>query len=91
MKRVAVEPALHNVKEYLESQGCQCVEMRADSGSATASTAAGEITDACCCVVTGSDKNLMGMQDVVQNVPIISAAGMSPQQVYERVKEYLQP
>ncbi|MDQ0191119.1 YkuS family protein [Alicyclobacillus cycloheptanicus] len=80
MKVVAVEPALNNVKEYLESQGCECVEMRGDAIA----------QDACCCVVTGADNNLMGMEDVVQDVPVISAEGMSPEQVYDRVKSYLQ-
>ncbi|WDL98730.1 YkuS family protein [Alicyclobacillus sp. ALC3] len=88
MKQVAVEPALNNVKEYLESQGCSCVETPAQSEAATASTEA-SAGNVCCYVVTGADQNLMGMQDVVANVPVINADGMSPQQVYDRVKEYM--
>lgn len=88
MKQVAVEPALNNVKEYLESQGLSCVEASAQSGASTtsATASAGAIG---CYVVTGADQNLMGMENVVANVPVINADGMSPQQVYDRVKKYM--
>lgn len=88
MKQVAVEPALNNVKEYLESQGCSCVEMSTDQNTPTASTGA-SAGNLCCMVVTGADENLMGMQDIVANVPVVNADGLSPEQVYERVKEYM--
>ncbi|MCL6627132.1 YkuS family protein [Alicyclobacillus shizuokensis] len=82
MKAVAVEQGLGNVKRYLEAQGCPVVDLE----NAAESTPAG----ASVMVVTGGDNNLMGMQDIVADVPIVSAEGLSPEQVYQRVKGYLQ-
>ncbi|SIS84328.1 YkuS family protein [Alicyclobacillus vulcanalis] len=79
MKAVAVEPGLTPVKEYLQSQGCQVVDM-----SSHMEPSVGAV------VITGLDKNLMGMQSAIQQVPVISADGLSPEDVYDRVKAFLQ-
>lgn len=81
MNRVAVERGLDPVRAYLEEQGCQVVELESES--------AGDTQAACMCV-TGGDNNVMGMQDVVADCPIVSCDGLSPEQVYERVKTYIQ-
>jgi hypothetical protein len=80
VKTVAVEPALNQVRQYLEEKGYPCVDIRDGQPQGPAAVI----------VQTGTDKNLMGMQDVVHDVPCISAAGLTPEQVYERVKQYLQ-
>jgi hypothetical protein len=80
MKSVAVEQGLTPVKQYLESQGCQVIEMAAEGK---------QQPGVCAVVITGADKNLMGIQTVVNNVPVISADGLSPEDVYHRVKEYI--
>lgn len=80
MKTVAVEEGLTPVREYLESQGCQVVDM---------SNGQNQPSGASVMVVTGMDKNLMGMQSVQQNIPVISAEGLSPEDVYNRVKSHL--
>ncbi len=80
MKTVAVEDGLTPVKEYLESQGCQVVNI--ENGEAKPSGAS-------VIVVTGMDKNLMGMQSIQQNIPVISAEGLSPEDVYNRVRSHL--
>lgn len=80
MNTVAVERGLDPVKSYLESQGCQVVEM---------DNANSNVNAAVCCI-TGADKNVMGMQDVVQNCPVVSCDGLSPEEVYNRVKSYIQ-
>lgn len=80
MKTVAVEEGLTPVREYLESQGCQVVNMANAEGSPSGASVM---------VVTGIDKNLMGMQSVQQNIPVISAEGLSPEDVYNRVKSHL--
>ncbi|MCL6633675.1 MAG: YkuS family protein [Alicyclobacillus herbarius] len=82
MKTVAVEQGLGNVKQYLEAQGCKVVDFEHAAANAPAGASV--------MVVTGGDNNLMGMQDIVADVPIVSAEGLSPQQVYQRVKDYLQ-
>ena len=80
MKSVAVERGLSPVKLYLESQGCQVVELQNGDTSARGSAVM---------VVTGADKNLMGIQSVRENIPIITADGLTPEDVYERVQSYL--
>lgn len=80
MKTVAVEQGLQPVKEYLEQKGCQVVEMT------NANTSVG---NASVIVVTGGDENLMGMDDVISEVPVITANGLSPEQVYQRVERYI--
>jgi len=81
MKTVAIEPGLTPVKQYLVEKGCQVVDME-DNLSST--------NGASVMVVTGIDKNLMGMQSVMQNIPVISADGITPEDVYSRVKSHLQ-
>lgn len=80
MKSVAVEQGLSPVKQYLQQQGCEVVDMASDRK---------QQSGVCAVVITGADKNLMGIQTVVNNVPVISADGLSPEDVYHRVKEYI--
>ncbi|GMA63949.1 YkuS family protein [Alicyclobacillus fastidiosus] len=80
MKSVAVEQGLTPVKQYLEERGCQVVDMTADQHSQPG---------VCAIVITGADKNVMGIQTVVNNVPVISADGLSPEDVYDRVQEFI--
>jgi hypothetical protein len=82
VKAVAVERGLEPVKQYLEQQGCQVLDVDND-GSAVAQQAA-------CMCITGADKNIMGMEDIIADIPIVSCDGLSPEQVYQRVKNYLQ-
>ncbi len=81
MKAVAVERGLEPVKQYLQQQGCQVVDMD------NASSAANQAAVMC---ITGADKNLMGMQDVVADIPVVSCEGLTPEEVYNRVKQYIQ-
>jgi hypothetical protein len=80
MKTVAVEEGLTPVRDYLESQGCQVVNLANNEDRSSGASVM---------VVTGMDKNLMGMQSVQQNIPVISAEGLSPEDVYSRVKSHL--
>ncbi len=77
---VAVEQGLEPVKRYLESQGCECIDVK----NATSSP-----SNATVMVVTGADENLMGMEDVTTQIPIVTANGLTPEEVYNRVKQYL--
>ncbi|MCL6444260.1 MAG: YkuS family protein [Alicyclobacillus sp.] len=80
MITVAVEQGLEPVKAYLEQQGCQCIEVDNEQAPSKGAT---------CMVVTGGDRNLMGMQDITTQIPIINAEGLTPEEVYERVKTYV--
>lgn len=81
MKTVAVEIGLQPVKDYLQEQGCQVVDIQ--NGDASAGQAA-------VMCISGMDKDVMGMEDIVNDIPVVSCDGMSPEQVYQRVQTYLQ-
>ncbi|GGJ05332.1 hypothetical protein GCM10010885_13010 [Alicyclobacillus cellulosilyticus] len=80
MYAVAVEPALSHIRDYLQAQGCPCVGIH--NGKP-------ERADVCAIVINGTDRNLMGMQDVVYDVPVIDAAGLTPEQVFQRIQPYI--
>ncbi|WP_026973728.1 YkuS family protein [Alicyclobacillus contaminans] len=82
MKPVAVERGLEPVRQYLQQQGCHVVDVVND-GSAVAQQAA-------CMCITGGDKDVMGMEDVIADIPVVNCDGLSPEQVYQRVKNYIQ-
>ncbi|BCJ87492.1 YkuS family protein [Effusibacillus dendaii] len=79
MNRIAVEANLSPVHEYLKNQGCQVDTLDADHLGANNQYSA--------IVISGTDQNLMGIQNVAQNCPVINASGLSPQQVYERIQQ----
>lgn len=42
--------------------------------------------DCDCCVISGGDKDLMGMQDIQFNGPVINAEGMTADEVYQAIQ-----
>lgn len=75
MQTIAVENNLQPVKEALEAQGFKTVDMR-------------EARKADCLVISGMDENVMGMEDIQVNVPVISAQGKTPKDIVSDVKSY---
>lgn len=76
-KRIAVEDGLAPVQRYLQENGYDVVSLNKQV----------EIGGCDCCVISSSDENMMGMQDVMTNVPVIDARGMTPEEVYRQVNE----
>ncbi|WP_199616679.1 YkuS family protein [Paenibacillus alkalitolerans] len=75
MARVAVENSLNNVKDALRNNGHEVMDL---SGG----------LDACdCCVISGEDKNMMGMADRATMASVINAQGMTADEVLRRVDE----
>ncbi len=75
-KVIAVEDNLAPVKAFLATKGCQVINVEA---------AMNQEVDAI--VLSGSDENLMNMQDVVINVPVISARGITPDEVWQNIQK----
>jgi len=71
-KVIAVEDNLGPVKEFLSARGCQVVSVE---------QARNRGVDAI--ILSGADENLMNMQDVVINVPIINASGRTAEQIWQ--------
>ena len=72
-RRIAVEDGLSHIKEYLQQKGYKVVNMKA-------------IEDADAAVISGGDKNFMNMQNVVIDAPVISAQGLSPEDVLKQLE-----
>ncbi|MGE5654055.1 MAG: YkuS family protein [Bacillota bacterium] len=75
MKRIAVEPALSQVKSLLKEQGYEIMDMD-------------QFQNADCVVINGGDDNLMGIQDALTKAPVIDANGMTAQQVLDQIKRF---
>ncbi|SMO49272.1 Uncharacterised protein family (UPF0180) [Melghirimyces algeriensis] len=73
--RVAVEEGLTNVSQYLESQGCQVENLDRT-----------QLQNCDCCIISGGDKDMMGMQDTFGEIQVINAEGMTPEEVYQMVQ-----
>lgn len=71
---IAVEPNLSNVIELLETEGYDVVSLDKSS-----------IDTADAIVVSGADINLMNMQDTLTEVPVINAAGKTPEDILEEL------
>lgn len=78
--KVGVEQNLSNVKRYLEENDINVKEF--DSKKMGSSWTMNRY-DAV--VVSGTDINIMGIQDVVGKAKVIDASGMTPQDVYNEI------
>ena len=79
-KRVAVEPNLSTVRDYLSQQGYQIEDLHADklnqqSGGYSA------------LVISGADQNIMGIANAQTRAQVINAHGMTPQQVAQQIQQ----
>jgi len=69
LKRVAVEQSLTPVKEYLSKQGFDVVDLNQQMNQVEA------------VVISGQDKDVMGMQDMNTKAAVINANGLTPEEV----------
>lgn len=77
VRKIAVETGLDNVAAELRQRGFETVELQADSFSWDNVQAA---------VVSGMDTNLMGIEDTATVVPVISADGLSADEVVDIIE-----
>lgn len=80
MARIGVEQSLSNIQQALRDKGYDVVELRQESD-----------TQGCdCCVITGIDSNVMGMQDTSIQGSVIEANGLTAEQVCRQVEDRIQ-
>jgi hypothetical protein len=79
MKRVAIEPGLSPIREYLSKQGFQVEDLNNTTANQQNQSKYSAI------IISGQDQNLMGMEDIVQNCPVINCDGLTPEQVHDRL------
>lgn len=79
MARIGVESALSDVKEALNQMGHEVVDLRSES----------DVSGCDCCIISGQDKDVMGMGDVTIAGPVINAHGQNAEDVCDMVTEKL--
>ncbi len=73
MHKVAIEDTLQNVKEYLVSKGYDVVNLDQQTSHVDA------------IIISGQDKDVLGMEDITTSAPVINAEGLTPNEVYQRL------
>lgn len=71
MQRIAVEPTLSQVKQYLQAQGLDVSDLNQQA------------TNADVIVISGQDKNVLGMEDATTKASVINAEGLTAEEVYQ--------
>lgn len=79
MAKIGVEQSLTDVQQALREKGYDVVELKQES----------DAMDCTCCVVTGMDLNVMGMQDTMTTGSVIDAHGMTADEVLSQVEKKL--
>lgn len=80
MNRIAVEPSLTSIQHFLSQRGYQVETLQSSQLQNRTQPAYAAI------VISGIDENVMGIQNIVQDCPVINANGLTPEEVYERLK-----
>jgi hypothetical protein len=76
MARIGVEQSLSAVSEALRAQGHEVVELKQESDA-----------NGCdCCVISGQDQNMMGIQNAAIQGSVLNAHGMSAEDVCAQVE-----
>ncbi|MFC4402270.1 YkuS family protein [Gracilibacillus xinjiangensis] len=80
MARIGVEESLTNVQQMLQAEGHEVVVLRQEQDA-----------NGCdCCVISGLDENMMGMQNTAIQGSVISANGLSANDITEQVNQKLE-
>ncbi|MFK4997844.1 YkuS family protein [Bacillus sp. N9] len=79
MAKIGVEQGLTNVQQALNEKGYDVVPLHNESDA-----------NGCdCCVVSGIDSNVMGMQTISIEGPVIEASGRSADEVCQEIEHKL--
>lgn len=77
-KIIGVEQSLSNVEDALKAKGYEVIQLRNEEDA--------KKCDAC--VITGQDKDVMGISDPVIAGPVIDANGLTADEITQRVDKY---
>lgn len=75
MARIGVEPALSNVKQALEEQGHKIVDVHSENDAQGCDSI----------IISGTDKDMMGIADVAIEGPVINAEGSTTDEICQVV------
>ena len=74
---IGVEQSLSNVEDALKAKGFEVIQLRSEQDA--------KKCDAC--VITGQDRNVMGISNPITDGPVIDADGLSADEVVQRVEK----
>ncbi|MED3897774.1 YkuS family protein [Priestia aryabhattai] len=80
MARIGVEYGLTDVQAALQQLGHEVVQLRNESDAQGCD----------CCVVTGQDSNVMGISDTVTQGSVITASGLTAEEICQQVGNKVQ-
>ncbi|MFC7372001.1 YkuS family protein [Fictibacillus iocasae] len=79
MAKIGVEQSLSAVSEALRAKGHDVVELKQESDA-----------NGCdCCVISGQDQNVMGIQNAAVQGSVLNAHGMTAEEVCSQVESKL--
>ena len=73
---IALDQGLTPVKNYLSEQGCKIINI---------DQAKHQRVDAV--VLSGMEKDFLGMEDVIADAPVFSAEGMTPEEIWRDIQQ----
>jgi hypothetical protein len=79
MAKIGVEHSLTDVQEALKARGHEIVPLRGENDAKGCD----------CCVITGQDANVMGIQNAMIAGPVIEASGLTAEEICQKVEEKL--
>ena len=83
--KIGIEKSLSNVKEQLEQNNLQAVEMNDSKKDSMR-----DLKNYDAIVASGQDSNFLGMQDTKTKTPVINATGKTAEEVCNEVKDRLE-
>ncbi|PAV29851.1 hypothetical protein CIL05_08195 [Virgibacillus profundi] len=79
MARIGVESTLTDVKEALMELGHEVVDLHSEDDAAYCD----------CCIISGQDKDMMGISNTIIAGPVINAQGYNAEDVCQMVNQKL--
>lgn len=76
MAKIAVEEQLSNIMQALENNGHQVVTLNEST-----------IQDCEYCVISGQDRNMMGITEMATQGSVIDASGLTAEQIVQQVNQ----
>ncbi|WP_059104963.1 YkuS family protein [Shouchella shacheensis] len=80
MAKIGVEGSLTDVRDELQAKGYDVVDMRSEDDAKGCD----------CCVISGQDQNMLGMQGTSIQGSVINASGRTAEEVCQQVDHTMQ-
>ncbi|MFG6116844.1 YkuS family protein [Halobacillus sp. MO56] len=79
MSKIAVEESLSDISSALQQKGYDVITLKNEQ----------DVQGCDCCVISGQDKNVMGMAGVSTQQSVINADGSTAEEVCQQVEQRL--